>query len=164
MPEIKDKKLHFENKAWFRLIKVLYIVLSLMTSFFLVAITFDYMPRKQIDKDLTTIKCDNGKTYSLDKNNISVSGAALYGFEDAHAKILCKYDTIDFINLRYAGFIEKNYTLKPVYISPNYDNWFFISIIAFVIAWLVLKFIKIIGLYIIMGDRPDWGKEFKKII
>lgn len=156
-----------ENKAWFRFLKVLYIIVYLVVMLGAIAISLVTKPHAVIDNNLSTIKCDNGNIYQLNKNNLYIysDDNNLNDTADKHARILCKYDTLNYYSNLYSNEnIPKNYTFNPVFINPNYSDWLWYSFVGLLILWLGLKLIKVTALYIILGSRSDWKKELIKII
>jgi hypothetical protein len=64
------------------------------------------------------------------------------------------------------GTLLMSYALIPTetYYDPNpdYGSWFFYSLLALFIVWGLLKLVRIGVLYIALGGKPAWKKEFKK--
>jgi ribosomal protein L37E len=150
-----------EDKAWFRFFKVAYIVGYVLSILLVVGISISTIPKEKIDDALSTIKCNNGKTYSLSRNNLYTSNSILDYSEDKNARILCQYDTVNYYNYLYSNQqINKNYTFNPFYTTPNYKSWAIYSLVALLIMWLLLILIRIGFLYIAIGGKPNWKKEF----
>ncbi len=153
-----------EHKAWYRFLKVAYLLAFGIVLIFVVGLAWEEKPERTLDGELSSIACDNGKFYAPSKNSIWVIGDSLDSTDDKHARILCKYDSLDFYNYRYSNeFIAKNYTFKPVYDEADYGTWFFYVLIALVIIWLIFKAIKLAFFYIAVGSKPRL-EDFKKII
>ena len=153
-----------EHKPWYRFLKVLYLVIFILSFLSVVGIAWSEKPRRTIDGELSSIACDNGKYYAPSKNSIWIIGDSLDYTDDNHARILCKYDTLDFYSYRYSNeFIAKNYTLKPVYTKTDYGSWLAYSFLGLAIVWLVLRIIKSAFFYVAVGSKPKL-EDFKKII
>ncbi len=151
-----------KNKAWFRFLKVVYI---LMFSFFIIVFfvfSFVAIPKEKVDQELSTIKCDNGKSYYLEENNISIYtfNDELSSYSDEKAKILCKYNTLNYFKYS-SNNISKNYEFYPVYIKPNYGEWLGYSFLSLMGILIFFKLIKITFFYIVIGEKPQWKSEFK---
>jgi hypothetical protein len=153
-----------EQRAWYRFLKVIYLLFFISAILATIGISWAEKPRRTIDGNLSSIACDNGKYYAPAKNSIWVIGDTLDYTDDKHARILCKYDTLDFYNYRYSNeFIAKNYVFKPIYEKTDYVSWIAYSLLAIVIVWLVLRIIKLAFFYIAIGHKPKI-EDFKKII
>lgn len=152
----------FCSSAWFRFLKVIYLVVYVVAFLATIAISIEGMPERMVDNDLSAIKCDNGKTYSLEKNNLNIYYSdTLSDYVDKNARILCRYDTVDYY--KYSGqTIDKNYVFYPVYIEPHFFPWFAWSMGAVLSVWILLKLIKLGVLYIALGESPKWSEEFFK--
>lgn len=158
--KVKDfsssKHLNLEKKAWFRTLKVFYILFILLVLGGIIAVSISSIPRKTLNGDISSIACDNGKSYSPSKNQIYVYGTQkeLDSYDDEKARILCKYDTLNF----YAHtneFIGKNYQFKPFYNKvEDVGSWLGYTGLAFLIAIIVFKIIKIVFFYIAIGEKP----------
>lgn len=149
-----------EQKAWYRLLKVLYIILFILSILIAGVVSIAAIPKKYLDTNLSTIKCDNGKVYSISKNNIFALSSGLTSYEDKNARILCQYDTLDYYNPRYSNQkINLNYAFSPSYVNPDYSSWLAFSLIGFAATWLFLKLIRIGVLYITVGKKPVWKKD-----
>lgn len=58
----------------------------------------------------------------------------------------------------YTGYYGGEY-----HYEDTYDAAFWYSVLAVVIFVVVLRLVKLTVLYITLGRRPAWGKEFKKL-
>lgn len=153
-----------EYRAWYRFLKVLYLIIFILSILSVIGIAWLSKPSRTIDEKLSSIACNNGKYYTPSKNSIWVIGDSLDYTDDQHARILCKYDTLDFYNYRYSNeYIAKNYTFKPVYTKIDYGSWLAYSLIGLAVVWLVLRIIKLAFFYIVVGSKPRIG-DFKKFI
>ena len=144
--EVDEKKKKLETKAWYRFLKVCYIFIFSAGILLIGGVSIGTFPSKTINAELSTVNCNNGKVYTLSKNNLYA-----YSYDNTldssnaeHARILCKYDTLDFYNYRYSNeFILQNYTFTPVYEYPNVGSHILYSILWLVGFILVVKLIKI---------------------
>lgn len=153
-----------EEKAWYRLLKVLYILLFGLTAIVLLVVIYNVKPQPEINQKLSTIICNNGKIYPLEPNNLYAFGETLWSVEDNHARILCQYNTLDYYNYLYSNqFIEKNCQINLQYTKPDYNTWIFYSFLAIVISWISLKLIRIGIQYVTLGIKPRWKKELNKL-
>ncbi len=151
-----------EKRAWYRAIKVVYIVIVIIAIILVAGISWSEKPEKTIDGYNSIISCSNGKSYAPSKNQIY-----LYNYEtelnysdDKDARILCKYDTLSFY--KYSDeFIEKNYTFIPDYNDVDYGSWIGYMLLSFAILWVVSYLIKIGFFYIAIGEKPRFN-IFKK--
>lgn len=67
-----DKTIKTLNeKWWYRLLKVIYIVLLIMFVFSAITLSFSsYSPKKIYDNEKSFIVCDDGREFSLEENNV----------------------------------------------------------------------------------------------
>jgi hypothetical protein len=162
--ENKQMRNKLEHRAWYRFLKVIYLLALTLSFVSIIGLAWVVKPERTLDGELSTIACDNGKLYAPAKNNIWTYGDTLDSTDDKHARILCKYDTLDFYNYRYSNeFIAKNYTFKPVYNEGDYGTWFLYVLVALTVTWLIFKVIKIAFFYIAIGNKPS-VEDFKKFI
>jgi hypothetical protein len=159
-----SKHINLEKKAWYRTLKVFYIIFILIVVGIIIAVSVSSIPKKSINGNTSSIACDNGKSYAPARNQIYLYGdqETLDSYDDEKARVLCKYDTLNF----YAHsdeFIAKNYQFYPVYDkAEGVGSWLGYTGLAFLIAIIVFKLIKIAVLYIAIGQKPRWSGEFKK--
>lgn len=151
-----------EEKWWYRLLKVAYILLYVLSVVFVVAVSASELPQRYIDDTTTSIRCNSGSTYLLNQNSIYVFGDTLSSVQDKDARILCAYGSTNFYAF-YSYTIPQNYTFTPHYIEPNYGAWLAESILFLLIVLVFLKLVRIGVLYVMLGARPSWIKEFRKI-
>lgn len=148
----KEKKPnHLEQKWWFRFIKVIYILAYIVA---VLLVSFGGYSSKSgggIDAEKSTIRCNNGKSYSPAKNNISVYSDDFGIFEEPHVRILCAYDTLNFYS--YTAPSSKNYSFdvvkKPTNWSPAFQVWFW----GFVITILFFEAVRRTFYYIVTGRK-----------
>ncbi len=148
------KRSDLEKKAWYRALKVIYIIIIIIAVIITGIISWSSKPETNLDGNKSSIACDNGKSYTPNRNDIYIYGKELSSYDDAHARILCKYDSINFYSSYYSGYIEKNYTFTPVYEDTKYGSWLGYNILAFIILWFVAYIIKISFFYIAIGEKP----------
>ena len=149
------KRADLEKKAWYRGLKVIYIVVIVVAVLAIGAISWLSKPTKTIDGYNSSIVCNNGKSYAPNKNSIYLYGweTELDSSNDKDARILCEYDTLNF----YAHsneFIPKNYTFSPVYEDLKYGSWIGYSLLSFFVLWLFVYLIRIGFFYIAIGEKP----------
>ncbi len=152
-----------EEKWWYRLLKVVYIVLFVGSIGLTCVIAYAAMPQRTLDGNLSTIQCNNGKNYAPAKNSIYVYGDSLSYSDDQNARILCAYDTTNYYGTYLTAPSYKNYTFAPVYNNTDYGSWFFYSVLWLALVWVVLKLVRIGVQYVAFGSRPRWKEEFKKL-
>jgi len=156
LPSHKNlKREDLERKAWYRFLKVIYIVVIVIAILAIGGISWSTKPTKTLDGYNSSIVCNNGKSYAPSRNNIypySYETELNYS-DDKDARILCKYDTLNFYS-HSNEFIEKNYTFTPVYNELKYGSWIGYTILAFFILWLFAYLIKIGFFYIAIGEKP----------
>ena len=152
-----------EEKWWYRLLKVVYILLYVGSIGLVFIISYSTMPYATLDGDLSIIQCDNGERYAPSKNNIYLYSWSknLSDGDDQDARILCAYHTTNFYS--HAAPTYKNYTFYPHFNTPDYGSWVWYSLLALVVVWAVLKLIRLAVQYVALGSRPKWHKEFKKL-
>jgi len=148
------KRTDLEKKAWYRALKVIYIVIIVIAVLAIGAISWSTKPEKNLDGDKSSISCNNGKSYAPSRNSIYIYGSDLSSSDDEHARILCEYDSTNYYSSYFSGYIQKNYTFVPVYEDMKYGSWIGYTILAFFILWLVSYLIKIGFFYIAVGDKP----------
>jgi hypothetical protein len=153
----------FEERVWFRFLKVLYVVIYLVVIGGIIIIGFSVMPHRTLDGASSTVTCDNGNIYPLSKNNIFAYSNPLDSDSDKDARILCQYDTTNYFGSYYNQYIAPNYTFNPVYNEPDYGGWFWGFLIGLLIGLITLKMVKVGVLYIATGSKPQWAKELKRI-
>lgn len=149
------KRKDLENKAWFRFVKVLYIVNIVIAIITIGGISWSAKPQKTLDGNLSSISCNNGKFYAPNRNSIYPYSweTDLSYSNDENARILCRYDTLNFYSHSNEA-IEKNYTFIPIYNDVKYGSWIGYIILAFCLLWLFTYLIKIGFFYIVIGERP----------
>lgn len=155
------KRAELEKKAWFRGLKVVYIVAIGIAILAIGAASLSSKPEKRIDGEKSSIACSNGKFYAPAKNSIWIIGENLDSTDDEHARILCKYDTLNFYS-HSDEFIQKNYTFTPVYNGQDYLSWIGYTLLAYFVLWVLAKLVKIGFLYIAIGCKPKL-EEFKSV-
>jgi len=143
-----------KSKWWYRLLKVIYIIAIVIAVIIIGFFLWINKPVKTLDGYKSLITCNNGKSYAPNRNDIYPYG---YGTElnysdDKDARILCKYDTLNFYDHRNEQ-IEKNYTFNPVYYYEiSYGSWIRNIILSFLGLWFLANLIKGIFFYIITGQ------------
>lgn len=147
------KRVELEKKAWFRGIKVLYIVAIGIAILAIGGASLSSKPTRNLDGEKSSIACNNGKFYAPAKNSIWVIGENLDSTDDEHARILCKYDTLAFYS--HSEYIEKNYTFNPAYKDSEYGSWMGYTVLAFFILWVLSYLVKIGFFYIAIGEKPE---------
>lgn len=149
------KRGDLEKKAWYRAMKVIYFVVIIIAVFAISVISWSAKPTKKLDGYNSSIVCSTGKAYAPGKNSIYLYSWEddLSSSDDKDARILCKYDTLNFRPFS-SEVIEKNYTFIPVYESMKYGAWVGYTILALFILWLVSYLVKIGFLYIVVGEKP----------
>ena len=150
-----------EEKWWYRLLKVAYILLYVGSIGIVCIVAFSTMPHRTLDGNLSTIQCNNGKSYAPAENSIYVYGDSLSSYDDKNARILCAYDRTNYYS--YTAPAYKNYTFVPSYNEADYGSWYFYSLLALFITWTILKLIRLGVQYVAFGSKPRWQKEFKKL-
>lgn len=153
------KRTDLEKKAWYRALKVIYIVIIVIAVLAIGAVSWSSKPEKSLDGEKSIIACNNGKSYAPSRNSIYLYGEDLSFYDDEHARILCKYDSTSYYSSYFSGYIEKNYTFNPVYEDMKYGSWIGYTILAFFILWLVSYLIKIGFFYIAIGEKPKINIE-----
>lgn len=144
-----------EKKAWYRALKVVYIVILVISVLAVAAISWTTKPTKNLDGNKSSIACNNGKSYAPNKNDIYPYGwqRELNSSDDQDARILCKYDTLNF-SYYSNEFIEKNYTFIPAYEDMKYGSWIGYTMLALFILWVLSWLIKIGFFYVAVGEKP----------
>jgi len=148
-----------EEKWWYRLMKVIYIILYVGSIAIVCGVAFSEMPRRSLDGDLSLIRCNNGKNYAPAKNSIDIYGDTLSTYDDQRARILCAYDTTSYYSRTAPSY--KNYAFAPAYNKVDYGSWFLYSLLSLIITWAVLKLIRLSVRYIAFGSKPRWKSEFR---
>ena len=158
MQDIEQKREDLEEKAWYRFLKVVYIVAIVLS--ILIAGVFSWVakPTQVVDYDKSYFKCNNdpNNIYLLGKNNIYLNyNDVLYGTDDDKAKSTCHDDkTTNFIP------VEKNYTLTIMHKnSYSYTQWLGYTALAFFGIWVFFKLISVAFFYIAVGKKPNFSKD-----
>lgn len=141
-----------EGKAWYRAVKVTYLLVVCICVLSTIGIAYGVMPERQIDGDKSLIACNNGNVYAPSDNSIFIYGDELSSYQDEHARILCKHNSTAYYS--YSEHIPLNYTFKPVYIMPDYASWFGGVLLAIAIQAGVLMLLRIAFFYITLGKKP----------
>src|SRR5437868_1279226 len=117
-PKVEEMKTahNLEGKAWYRFVKVVYIIVFVVALLAAIGIAFATKPTRTFDTQNSLIVCDNNKSYVPSKNNIYLYSDYISSYDETDIKILCKYDTLNFYS-HNNEFIPKNYTFKPAYID-----------------------------------------------
>ncbi len=160
--ENKTVQDHLESKIWYRLIKVVYIVLLVLSFFIVVVIAYSYHPISSTytDGTKTLIVCDNGKSvrnkyrYITNYNDISDK-------DDIELKSICKFGESDTTALEHQKKGElpmtKNYRMDFYQTTNNYGSWIEVLIILVMgipIVYTIFEVIKRVFLYIAIGKNP----------
>ncbi len=149
------------EKWWYRLLKVAYILLYVGSIGVVCVAAFSSIPHRTLDENLSTIQCNNGKSYAPGNNSIYLYGDSLSSYDDEKARILCAYDRTNYYS--YSAPAYKNYTFVPSYNEADYGPWFFYSLLALLMTWTILKLIRLGVQYVVFATKPIWKKEFKKL-
>jgi predicted nucleic acid-binding Zn ribbon protein len=156
-----EKRTNLEQKAWYRAFKIVYILAVIIVLVIISIIAWSAKPERTIDGYKSTITCDNGASYAPSKNGIYIYGDTLTLSEESNIKVLCAYNSTDYYS--HNGYlIGKNYTFNTVYEDTNSGSWFLYSVLAYLIALLVFKLIRISFFYIAIAEKPRWGEEYSK--
>lgn len=150
------------EKWWYRLLKVIYIIVFVASIAITCVIAYSTLPQKTLDGNRSTIQCNNGKNYAPAKNSIYLYSDSLSTYDDQHARILCAYDTTNYYSTYWTAPSYVNYTFVAVYNDAPYTSWFFYSILALAIVWVLLKLVRVGVQYVAFGNKPYWKSEFKK--
>ena len=153
------KRNDLEKKAWYRALKVIYIIFIVIAMLVIGTVSWSSKPEKSLDGEKSLISCNNGKSYAPSRNSIYPYGEDLSSYDDEHARILCKYDSTNYYSSYFSGYIEKNYTFNPAYEDMKYGSWVGYTILAFFILWLVSYLVKIGFFYIAIGEKPKINIE-----
>lgn len=144
-----------EKKAWYRAFKIIYIIIILIAVLIVCAASWSTRPKPTLDEYNSLIVCDNGKSYRPIQNDIYIYGydTELSYYNDKDARVLCKYDTLNF-SAYSDEVIAKNYTFSPVYNEAKYGSWFGQTLLALFVVWLFSYLVKACFLYIVIGQKP----------
>lgn len=157
------------NKAWWRLLKVVYIGLWCISLFLLVVISWSNKPRQVKDFDNGYVLCSNGTKYGLAKNNIDRT-ELYYDSSDETKRVLrsCQ-DNVNIQN-KLTGNIEsvrpdelyvyglanlplpstKNFALEyPEKTVGSWDSVFLWFAVGFISVFTVIETVKTILLYVL---------------
>jgi hypothetical protein len=164
--------IHQENlseKAWYRLLKVVYIGIWCVALFLLVVISWSNKPSQVSDFDNAYVLCSNGTKYNLVKNNINRFELYYDDSEDSKRVLRACQDNVNIQN-KLTGKIEsvrpdklhlyglanlplpssKNYTVEfPEKTVGSWDSvvlWFACGFIA---IFAVIETLKTIVLYVL---------------
>lgn len=158
MDDVEQKQVELEGRAWFRFLKVIYIVGIVISILVVGVFAWSLKPTQVVDYDKSYFKCNNDpdNIYLLGKNNIYLNYSdVLYDTDDRRTKSTCRNDkTIDFIP------DEKNYTLTIAHKnSYSYKSWLGYTALAFFGVWLFFKLVSTAFFYIAVGKKPNFSKN-----
>lgn len=163
--ETPKASLHgLEKKAWYRAVKVVYVLVVGICVLSTVGIAYAVMPEREIDDDKSLIVCNNGNVYAPGENLIYIYGDGLDDTDSKHARILCKYDTTAYYSSQfYNENIPLNYTFKPSYIEPDYASWLGGVLLAVFIQAAILLLIRMAFFYIAIGVKPKFDASIFRL-
>lgn len=143
-----------EDKAWYRFLKVIYILTWIVAFMIIGLITYLQHPYESTNYYKIGFKCNNGKSWEFSPTN-SVYNLENPGFnssDEENVRKTCEYGN-DYRNnpdQLTAALPEKNYTLYHLYDhygSSNGMGW--ALFISFLISFILIEGIKSAILYII---------------
>ncbi len=148
-----------ENKAWYRFLKVIYVLVWLIAFLIIGFITYLQRPYSSINYYKIGWNCTNGKSWEFSPAN-SVYDLANPGFTDAdeeNVRKTCEYGN-DYRNnpeQLKASLPAKNYTLYNIYDHYGSSNGMGWSLfISFFVSFIIIEGVKSAILYII--GVPVW--------
>lgn len=155
--QAKDSPL--EQRAAYRLIKVLYYIAFLLGGLLVVGYGLQEKPRTVYDYSVTRIECTNGKFYLVKDLGIVLyrKVSSLFGHEDWKAKVACAYGEMNpKVNVLrdYDLPDSPNYTLNYSITDRVRGDWvdvFMIWMVGLSILYLILWLAKEALIYILYG-------------
>lgn len=136
---------NLESKIWYRFGKVVYVGLFLLGTGISLLISLYVIPNNNIDYNRSTIKCDNGKLFTIgNKAQFTSSGT----FNDSDANSICGNTDSDG-NL----IVSQKYSVTLVNYPTDYR--FLRIIVSFLIGTfiigVILEIVRRVSLYILVG-------------
>lgn len=157
---------YLNTKAWYRFLKVIYLVFLI---FFLIspliAIFFSYSP--EYDNTNSYIKCANGKNFFLRDKGINLYDDFMWEDDKEKAKGLCFDGEVDVEKDSISGHILRakiisttensgKYELISKYTSRNWVATIGFSLLSIAVALLVFELVRRIFYYVVLGKiRPE---------
>ncbi len=155
---IEQKRADLENRAWYRFLKVVYILAIIFIILVVGFFAWIAKPTQVVDYEKTYFKCnsDPESVYSLGKNNVYLRyDDTMYGTDDRRARSTCRDD-------KDSSFVpdEKNYTLVVAHKNNySYISWLGYTALAFFGVWAAFKLLSIAFFYIVIGKKPTIPKN-----
>lgn len=154
-PVKSAKRSDLEKKAWYRAVKVIFILATALAVLTITIASWTSRPVNTIDNEKSLIRCSNGNFYAPGNNSIYIYGEEMSSYNDEHARILCAYDTTSYYSSQYYNkSIPLNYTFNPVFEEKEYGSWFGYTVLAYFITWAVFQILKLSFFYISIGEKP----------
>lgn len=154
---------NLEDKLLYRLVKVIYIIVFLLSGLIAIFIGWESRPQPEVDDEKSRIACDNGKNYKLSANRIyvySVDTTSLSNYQDEEARKLCQYGVLNDYSTSYRNLAtptHQNYQLKIVEGTrgswTNAILWWVLGIAG---SYVALNLIRETINYILFGKPFDW--------
>lgn len=177
---MKEKTL--ETKAWYRLVKVLYVSSIIFVSAFMVFVLHPF-PKKVVDLNRSYFVCQtDSSSFALGRQTPEINDAfaedsdylstnhSFSSGTDRIAKYTCRDKKLDdplMQNLKvdqivstnnlfskFIGSLPQNYTLTLKYTyQPSFSDWISEISISFLILWLCSVVLKAVFFYIVVGHE-----------
>ncbi|EKD86569.1 MAG: hypothetical protein ACD_37C00234G0008 [uncultured bacterium] len=158
---------NLSEKIWYRIIKVIYIIIFLFALCVAGALTYENKPELIINTEKSYLQCDKSKeknlVYYFNKNSIYswdiANDGTLSNLDDKNWRMTC-FGIKGFISDEEIDAIQKNYSLSIIKeLDRSWSRWF-TGILLIILSFLIAnKLIQFTFFYIICG-----GEEAKNYI
>ncbi|MFC1609001.1 hypothetical protein ACFL3M_02325, partial [Patescibacteria group bacterium] len=141
------------SRMWYRLLKVVYIAVLLLSTVYLIGLSFKEEPGKKFDEYNTLVHCEGGATYKAGENEIPFSSAS-DSFIENSLKRLCmtgRFPQREYSQSDLEDF-PKNYSITYAY--EDVGSWksvFVNSVVSITLALVAFEALKRSFYYIYFG-------------
>jgi hypothetical protein len=154
-----SQRQNYEDHFFYRLVKVAYVVGSLIIGFLIIVIGWTYKPTEFTDGTKSYLACSNGKKYSLETAKIIVwsNNKTLNSYADKEARKVCAYSVVEDYSDKYPTPQYKNYTLNLV--NGSRGSWWIVLLvwtIGLSLLYAILNIFRETLLYMVLGKKFSW--------
>jgi len=173
---------YLNSKWWYRLLKVVFVAFFLLVAAVVITVIFEEKSPEQVfDNQSSYVLCNDGRKLGLDENNVIMTSAYMYSFQEDIFKRACaynsnsqfdfeaglsdeeiadleaqQYNSVDEYALSLGATITNhndiNFVLIPSYITEGgYLQVFIYSILALICVYLGFEIIRRIFYYVLLG-------------
>lgn len=152
----------YEGKFLYRLVKVAYSICLLIGIIFSLGMAWNSRPTQVFDSEKSTVVCDNGKNYSVDKTGVYIfdTKASLSKDDVVELKKLCLYGFVNNYSNEYDKLItpdQINYKFSVKTKTeggwPTAIGW---AVLGSLIVYIILNIARETLNYLLIGKPFDW--------